>query len=157
MSESWIGQDGRSTERPAASERQRRARVLVLDDHKATRDLCAGYCDLFDHACEVAGGVAEAVAALRREPFDAVVMNVHMQACDGLSLLGAIRGVSAVARRTPVIGLTAIGRGDEAQRWLAAGLTAVVAKPVTAARLHAALSVAAEAGADPVRSWAPTA
>ena len=39
-----------------------------------------------------------------------------------------------------MIGLTAIGRDDEAQRWLGAGLAGVLAKPITAARLYAALS-----------------
>jgi CheY-like chemotaxis protein len=60
------------------------------------------------------------------------------------------------AATTPIIGLTAVGRGDEAQRWLAAGLAAVLAKPITAAGLFAALGVALTGESDTARSWAPS-
>lgn len=54
-----------------------------------------------------------------------------------------------------MIGLTAVGRHDEAQRWLGAGLAGVLAKPITAAKLYAALSTAVEREPDDSRSWAP--
>jgi CheY-like chemotaxis protein len=82
-------------------------------------------------------------------------MNLHMQACDGLAAMRAIRALPGAASGTPIIGLTAVGRGEEAQRWLAAGLAGVLAKPITAARLFAALTAAFEAPDDHARSWAP--
>ncbi|HEY1753169.1 MAG TPA: response regulator [Caulobacteraceae bacterium] len=131
-----------------------RHHVLIVDDHAPSREVCAGYCDLFDHTCESVGGGAEAVAALRRGSFSVVVMNVHMQ--DGaLEAVRAIRALPGPVRETPIIGLTAIGRGEEAQRWLAAGLAGVLPKPITAARLFTALSAALAAPDDAARSWAP--
>jgi len=132
-----------------------RAHVLILDDHAPSRAICAGYCDLFDHTSESVGVAREAVAALRRARFGAVVINVHADGWDALELIPAIRALPGPAGRTPLIGVTAIGRGHEAQRWLAAGLAAVLPKPVTAAQLFAALGAALDgAGAEP-RSWAP--
>ena len=132
-----------------------RSHVLIVDDHAPSRRLCAGYCDLFDHTSEMVGGGAEALEALRRERFHVVVMNVHMAGAAGLETLRAIRALPAPAGETPVIGLTAVGRHDEAQRWLGAGLAGVLAKPITAARLYAALNMAAESQSAGARSWAP--
>jgi CheY-like chemotaxis protein len=132
-----------------------RSHVLIVDDHAPSRRICAGYCDLFDHTSEMVAGGAEALAALRRERFHVVVMNVHMAESGGLDTLRAIRALPAPAGDIPVIGLTAVGRHGEAQRWLGAGLADVLPKPLTAAKLFAALSVVAADDAGEDRSWAP--
>ena len=153
MSEHLLGPESQ----PAADDAAEpiRSHVLIVDDHAPSRRLCAGYCDLFDHTSEMAGGVMEALAALRRERFHVVVMNVHMAESGALETLRAIRALPGPAAETPVIGLTAIGRHDEAQRWLGAGLAGVLAKPITAARLYAALSMVADNQPASSRSWAP--
>jgi len=138
-----------------AVEAQPRVHVLILDDHAPSRDLCADYCDLFDHTSERYGEARDAVKALKRAPFGAVVVNLHADAWDALELIPAIRALPRPAGRTPIIGLTGVGRGHEAQRWLGAGLAAVLPKPVTAARLYAALTAALDDSPDEPRSWAP--
>jgi CheY-like chemotaxis protein len=132
-----------------------RSHVLIVDDHGPSRRLCAGYLDLFDHTSEMVGSGAAALAALQRERFHVVVMNVHMAETSAMETLSAIRALPGDAGETPVIGLTAVGRDDQAQRWLGAGLAGVLAKPVTAARLYAALNMVAENTSNPTRSWAP--
>jgi CheY-like chemotaxis protein len=133
-----------------------RSHVLIVDDHAPSRRICAGYCDLFDHTSHMVGGVAEALDALRRGRFSAVVMNVHMAEAGTLETLRAIRALPAPASETPVIGLTDADRGGEAQRWLGAGLAGVLAKPVTAARLYAALNMVIEPRCEETRSWRET-
>jgi two-component system, sensor histidine kinase len=132
-----------------------RSHVLIVDDHAHSRRICAGYCDLFDHTSEMVAGGAQALEALRRERFHVVVMNVHMAEAGGLETLQAIRALPAPAGETPVIGLTAVGRHDEAQRWLGAGLADVLAKPITAAKLFAALNAVVDRQSDDARSWSP--
>jgi CheY-like chemotaxis protein len=131
---------------------QPRTHVLIVDDAAAARCLFASYCDLFDFTCALARSAPEAAAALRRERFDVVLMNVHMED-GGLADLAALRTLPRPV--PPMIGLTALGRGDEAQRWLASGLADVLAKPVTAARLYAALTSAVVDEPGEARSWAP--
>jgi CheY-like chemotaxis protein len=160
MNEAIDRQAARRAAPEAAMAAQTRAHVLILDDHAPSRDVCAGYCDLFDHTSESVSAAGEAVAALRRAasrraPFGVVVINVHAAAWEALEVIPAIRALPGPAGRTPIIGLTAIDRGHEAQRWLAAGLAAVLAKPITAARLFAALGAALDAGEVEPRSWAP--
>ena len=162
MSEAFYRAEAATNALPAAVFAQRRAHVLILDDHAPSREICAGYCDLFDHTSESVGAAHEAVRALRRAAFGVMLMSVHARTWDAREVIPAIRALPGTAGRTPIIGLTAVGRGHEAHRWLAAGAAAVLPKPITAARLFAALSetlsdALAEAapGADEPRSWAP--
>ena len=144
-------------------ERRRRAvlsepakpRVLILDDDRESRLVCRAYCDLFDHPSLSAGSLDEALGALRRGWFDVVVMNVHMARWGGIAAMRAVRALPAPIGDLPLVGLMALGRTDEAQRWRAAGFSAVVGKPVSAARLHAALRLAHEQEPAARRSWAP--
>jgi CheY-like chemotaxis protein len=153
MSESLDHRDDLVSDRQPAASESGKPNVLIVDDEPATRRICAGYCDLFDHASFAVRSAGEAVAALRRERFDIVVLSVHM--AGALDAVRAIRALPPPAAEAPIIGLTAIGKGEEAQRWMAAGLAAVVAKPITARRLFQALTAAAEGGAAADRSWAP--
>ncbi len=139
----------------AGAEELNRTHVLIVDDHAPSRLICAGFCDLFDHTSETARNAAEAVAAMKRCRFDVVVMNVHLPDMTGLETLTAIREISAPAASTPVIGLAPANRADEAQRWLAAGMRGLVAKPITASRLFAAIQSAMEPPEPGARSWAP--
>ena len=132
-----------------------RTHVLIVDHDDMSRKVCADYCDLFDHASETAASGAEAVAALKRGRFDVMVMNVHMPDMGGIETLRAIRDLHAPAAATPIIGLAAPGRADEAQRWLAAGVSGLVERPVTAARLFAAIRSVVGPPSDGPRSWAP--
>jgi CheY-like chemotaxis protein len=123
MNEAICREDARraAPKAPAAQPRaaQSRTHVLILDDHAPSRDLCAGYCDLFDHTSQSVEAAGEAVSALRLQGFGVVVINVHAARWDALEVIPAIRALPGAAGRTPIIGLTAIGRGHEAQRWLA--------------------------------------
>jgi two-component system sensor histidine kinase EvgS len=132
-----------------------RAQVLIVDDDRPTRLVCASYCDLFDHASETVASVGEAIAALRRGVFDVVVAGVHMASCGGLSLVRTVRALPHPVGAIPIIGLTGLGREEEAQRWMAAGCFAVAPKPVTASRLYAALAAATALPILERRSWAP--
>jgi CheY-like chemotaxis protein len=139
--------------REGAGDEAGKPKVLIVDDDGATRRLCADYCDLFDHPSQAVRSAHDAVDALRRERFDVVVLSVGMG--DTLDALRAIRALPAPSCEAPIIGLTPIGRGEETQRWMAAGLAAVLAKPVTARRLFGALASVLSSDPDGARSWAP--
>ena len=138
---------------PDACEDAGKPRVLIVDDDGATRRICADYCDLFDHPSEAVRNAHDAVDALRRERFDVVVISVAMR--DTLEALRAIRALPAPRCEAPIIGLTPIGKGEETQRWMAAGLAAVLSKPVTARRLFGALTSVMSGDPGGARSWAP--
>ncbi len=124
-------------------ERSDKLRVLVADTDAAARRVCAGYCDLFDFDCAVAASRREAMTLIGRERFDVALVELAMAS-----------GAFPVRLTPPLIGLAPIVRADEAQRWLAAGFADVLAKPVTAARLFAAVHGVVDGATDASRSWA---
>ena len=125
----------------------RRMRVLIVDDHPANRDLLrimlqAADCETSD-ACDG----QEAVNAVAAGGFDLVLMDVRMPVMDGLAATRAIRGMSKPASETPILAVTAEAMPEDAARCLAAGMDGHLAKPVTQAKLYAAVDTALIAAA----------
>src|SRR3954470_10126931 len=112
--------------------------VLVVDDESLARArLRTLLSDCASPAAVVAGEAAnamEAMEALRRRPYDAVLLDVRMPGADGLALAQALRGM---ANETAVVFVTA-----HAEHAVAAfDLEAVdyLTKPVRLDRLQVAL------------------
>jgi CheY-like chemotaxis protein len=96
-----------------------------------------------------------AVEAVRRGAFDVVLMDVMMPEMDGLAATRAIRALTGAQGRIAVIGLTANAMATDQERCLEAGMTMFETKPISAARLGAAIEQAVAAAVPP--GPAPTA
>ena len=122
-------------------------RVLCIDDDRRLFELLASYFAPNGVTLVHASDGAKGLAALERDVFDAVLLDVMMPGMDGLEVCRRIRQT----RQVPVIMLTA--RGDEADRvvGLELGADDYVPKPCTprelVARLRAILR-RAQPGAD---------
>jgi putative nucleotidyltransferase with HDIG domain len=73
-----------------AAGRHLAARVLVVDDEPAARKLLCLILEP-DYSCTAASNGAEALAALQREQFDAVISDLQMPGMSGLELLVKVR------------------------------------------------------------------
>jgi CheY-like chemotaxis protein len=129
--------------------------VLIVDDHAAGRAICAAYCDLFDFSSEAVGDGLEALEAARRTRFDIILMDIEMPRMDGLEAARAIRALRGPAANTPIIGITDSAGVEDVHRSREHGVWSLVAKPVTASSLFAAMNAALWADAPEPRSWAP--
>ena len=118
---------------PLALQTTERAwRFLVVDDHPVNRLLVHKVLKNTWAACEVveAGDGAQALAALRTEAFDLVLMDMVMAVMDGIEATHALRQtLPEPARSRPVLGLTANVNQEDLRRFEAAGLDAVMLKP----------------------------
>jgi CheY-like chemotaxis protein len=83
------------------------ARVLVVDDVAANREIAAVVLRAANHEVDVAGSADEALGALRERRYDVVLMDLQMPGCDGLEATRAIRALGGEAAATPVIALSA--------------------------------------------------
>jgi PAS domain S-box-containing protein len=113
-------------------------RVLVVDDVALNRELFQEM--LKQHACDVhlACDGQEAVTAVAREPFDLVLMDVHMPIMDGLAATQAIR--AAGHAQLPILALTASGTPEQVDSCLAAGMNGHLLKPLAPQELEHALA-----------------
>jgi two-component system sensor histidine kinase/response regulator len=120
---------------PAAVERKR-SRVLLVDDSEVNLEVVAEMLRRLGHEVTVAPDGETALAKLVAEAFDVVFMDVQLPGMDGLETTRRFRDSGA---KTPVIALTAHTSMRDRDRCLAAGMNAVLTKPVDSTHLAAAL------------------
>jgi adenylate cyclase len=105
-----------------------RQRVLVVDDNHVNRDLLRIRLEREDYLVEEAGNGELALAALRRERFDLVLLDVMMPVLDGIETLQAIKS-DAHLRDIPVIMVSAVGELDTVARCMEQGADDYLTKP----------------------------
>jgi CheY-like chemotaxis protein len=118
----------------------RRLRVLVAEDAPFNQDFVGHLLGRLGHHVRVADDGLEALAALREEPFDLMLLDVHMPGCDGFEVIAALRqSEQSSGRHLPVIAVTARAMRGDRERCLEAGMDAYLSKPFGAADLAAAI------------------
>ena len=98
------------------------------------------------YAADLASNGAEALAALEKNSYDLVFMDVQMPGLDGLETTRRIRDLERRAARpaVKVIAMTANAMLGDRDKCLAAGMDDYLAKPVRPEALQAAFPAAAE-------------
>jgi signal transduction histidine kinase/CheY-like chemotaxis protein len=124
------------------------ARVLLVEDNRINQTLALAYLSRLQCRVELAANGAEALQLLAQATFDAVLMDVEMPVMDGLTATKAIRAGRAGRTdvRIPVIAMTAHVLEHDRRRFLSAGMSDFVSKPIDVAKLAATL-----------RRWIPAA
>ncbi len=104
------------------------ARILVVDDDAVVRELLRLNFELEGHEVLEADDGDGALAILRRDHPDAVLLDVMMPAPNGLEVCSTVRADPAIGA-TPVVLLTARALSADRMRGLDAGADAYVTKP----------------------------
>ncbi|HSW08801.1 response regulator [Aquabacterium sp.] len=116
-------------------------RILVAEDNAINAQLMIFVlANLMGHRTEVAGNGAEAIEALRRQPFDVILMDVQMPVMDGLAATRLIRQEWPAHSCPRIIALTAGVTPDEEQACRQAGMDDFLVKPLDRDQLALALS-----------------
>ena len=127
----------------------RSAHILVVDDNATNRMVVEALCEMFDCSTESVADGVEAVEAAKAGRYDVILMDIKMPRMDGVTATREIRKLAGAAGRVPIIALTANADADEVAQYLAAGMRAVVEKPIKPERLMEALDAAlSEKGED---------
>ncbi|PUE36960.1 hybrid sensor histidine kinase/response regulator [Limnohabitans sp. Hippo3] len=121
----------------------RRIRILLVDDNAVNLMVARLMLQkFFQHAevTEAQGGV-QALALLKTQSFDLVLMDMVMPDVDGLEATKTLRSrFPAPARDVPVLGLTASTNPVDRDLCMAAGMNGVLLKPLDEAQLVAQIS-----------------
>ncbi|ATC34637.1 hybrid sensor histidine kinase/response regulator [Caulobacter vibrioides] len=116
------------------------ARVLVVDDNLVNQMVARAILEAVGVAVAVANDGHAALARLRIEDFDVVLMDVHMPGMDGVEAVRRIRCGEAGRSDLPVVALTADAMAGDAERLMAQGFDDAHPKPVQPAGLLATVA-----------------
>jgi PAS domain S-box-containing protein len=113
-------------------------RILLAEDNVINQKVALRVLQRFGYRADVAGNGAEAIAALRRQYYDVILMDVHMPEMDGLE---ATRRICAEwpQARPRIIAMTANAVQGDREVCLSAGMDDYISKPVRIEELRAAL------------------
>ncbi|HAV50449.1 MAG TPA: response regulator receiver protein [Brevundimonas sp.] len=119
--------------------------ILIVDDNATNRVVAQALCEMFGCTSETADDGMEALDAIKERDFDLVLMDIKMPRMDGLQATQAIRKLKGPMRDVPIIALTANADPEDARRYIASGMAAVVEKPIKPERLRHAMNAALSA------------
>jgi PAS domain S-box-containing protein len=141
---------GSATLAASPTGRHRALHILLAEDNPINQRVAMGILEAAGHRFTVVRNGKEALAALDRQAFDAVLMDVQMPEMDGFQATAAIRDrEERTGRHTPVIALTAHAMKGDQERCLAAGMDAYVSKPIHRDELLRVLASAARKPPEP--------
>jgi signal transduction histidine kinase/CheY-like chemotaxis protein/ligand-binding sensor domain-containing protein len=113
-------------------------RILLAEDNPVNQIVAARLLEKRGHHVTVAANGREAVAAVERERFDLVLMDVQMPEMDGFEATAAIRQAETGAGgHLPIFAMTARAMKGDAERCAAAGMDGYLSKPIRPPDLYA--------------------
>ncbi|ABS64005.1 histidine kinase [Parvibaculum lavamentivorans DS-1] len=104
--------------------------VLLVDDHPLNRKVARLFLEPLGIAITEAENGEEALRWLQTQPFDLVLLDMHMPVMNGMETLAHIRAHEPHIRDLPVIALTADSLGPDNSRYRDFGADGYVGKPM---------------------------
>lgn len=125
-----------SPEMPAEN-KGRALKILLAEDGRVNQMIAIKLLEDRGHSVVLATNGLEAVEAYKAEPFDVILMDVHMPDMNGYQASREIRQLeSANGRHTPIIAMTANAMKGDRELCLQAGMDDYLSKPVRSSDLY---------------------
>jgi PAS domain S-box-containing protein len=114
--------------------------ILLVEDNEINRLVAREMLIRDGHSVQEAHDGREGVHFAGQRRFDLILMDISMPDLDGVAATGIIRRSEGPNRKTPIIALTAHALQDDTDRFLAAGITDILIKPLSGAAVRKALA-----------------
>jgi len=114
---------------------QYRGKVLVVEDNVVNQQVAKRFLQRLGCEVVVAENGQRGVDEYFGDQFGLVLMDVQMPVMDGLTAARTIRSRELAGHHVPIVALTASAMTDEMERCTAAGMDAVLGKPLELPRL----------------------
>jgi two-component system sensor histidine kinase/response regulator len=115
-------------------------RILLAEDNRVNQTLAMRLLEKHGHTVVIASDGREALAALNRESFDLVLMDVQMPEMDGFEATAAIRDREKdTGAHIPIVAMTARAMSGDREGCITRGMDDYVSKPIKLAELSAAI------------------
>ena len=117
----------------------RHLKILLVEDNLFNQKVALHMLKRIGRQADVAGNGVEALAAVRHNAYDVILMDMQMPTMDGILATEQIRRLP-INQQPHIIAMTASVLPEDQQRALAAGMNDFIAKPINAQRLAHALA-----------------
>jgi CheY-like chemotaxis protein len=118
----------------------RRLKILCAEDNPYGRVILNTILTELGHRADFVGSGEDAVEAVARGGYDAVLMDVTLPGLDGLDAARRIRTLASAANGTPIIGISGRGESGHEAAARAAGMDAYLRKPISPSALSDAIA-----------------
>lgn len=105
-------------------------KILVVDDNIINQKVVVKMLQRSNCETDVAFDGKEAVAAVQKNRYALIFMDVQMPNMDGLEATRTIRALEGTTLRTPIVAVTANAMPEDRQRCLDSGMDDYLTKPV---------------------------
>ena len=117
--------------------------ILLVEDNQVNQKVALKLLERRGYHAQLAENGEVALAAVARERFAAILMDMQMPLMDGIEATRAIRSLEATEGlpRTPIIAMTANAMEGDRERCLDAGMDDYISKPIRADQLYEHLAL----------------
>ena len=122
------------------SETGRPLRILVAEDNHVNQVVLTAMLSGTSHTIDMVDNGVEAVSAVMRVPYDLILMDIQMPEMDGVTATAKIRALAGDVGAIPIIALTANAMKGDREKYIAAGMTDYLSKPINPRELYAAIA-----------------
>jgi PAS domain S-box-containing protein len=121
-------------------ETRHRASILLAEDNAVNQTLAVRLLEKRGYAVSVTGDGQAALAALEKDSFDLVLMDIQMPGMDGFEATKRIREKEKLSgKHIPIVAMTAHALKGDQERCVAAGMDGYVSKPIRTSELLSAI------------------
>ncbi|HVY71544.1 MAG TPA: response regulator [Verrucomicrobiae bacterium] len=114
-------------------------RILVADDNSVNLKIGQAYLEKMGYRPKLVANGVEVLAAMNRQPFDLIFLDVQMPEMDGYEAARQIRQKWPDAGRPRLIAMTGNAMQGDREKCLEAGMDDYIAKPVRPKEMEAAI------------------
>lgn len=115
------------------------ARILVVDDNQINLAVLEGLMRDYEVELDCAISGKRALKMIRAKEYDLILLDHLMPEMDGIETLGHIRDMGDRYEKLPVVALTANVSGDSRRRYMQAGFSDFLEKPISVPELERVL------------------
>jgi len=115
-------------------------RILLAEDNKVNQKVALAMLRSYGYQADVAANGLEALAAVQRERYDLVLMDIQMPEMDGLEATRAIVALDPATPRPRIIGLSANAMSEDVEAAMNAGMDDYLPKPMSPTGLRGMLA-----------------
>jgi CheY-like chemotaxis protein len=105
-------------------------KILLVEDNHVNQQVALSMLKKWGHHIDVAWNGLEALAAVKQQDYDLVLMDIQMPEMDGITATQRIRQLEGQRASVPIVAVTANAMQGDRERFLAAGMDDYIPKPI---------------------------